>query len=324
MSSLNSSNTRDWDKQAVDVCMKLSGVWAMLLLLVVVCAGDTASAAEPLPVEKLITLPRIPSTGPLLYSTDGQRVLLTDAGTLKWQATLGFPGWRGQYVLPKTNDLAYLTTSVWGYGEGKLQGKRTSFVEIWNVPTASPTGVRIEVPPRLAITGPIQAMGEFGWWQACDDLGEPGYPITGKGSSNFNALTSMAELDPVSGAPRFRSLACEIKRVPIPYARWTGFAPLKVVGVRAEPGNITIVELARSDGALLPPYQPGQFISFGTQSLSGTRSYSLVGAAQERTDRYTIAVKREPRGVVSRAVANLRAGDAVKATMVPALVRSPL
>ena len=138
--------------------MRLSCVWAMRLLLVVACAGDTASAAEPLPAEKLVTLPRIPSTGPLLYSTDGQRVLLTDAGTLKWQATLGFPGWRGQYVLPKTKDLAYLTTSVWGYGEGKLQGKRTSFVEIWNVPTASPTGVRIEVPPRLAITGPIQAM----------------------------------------------------------------------------------------------------------------------------------------------------------------------
>jgi anaerobic selenocysteine-containing dehydrogenase len=77
-------------------------------------------------------------------------------------------------------------------------------------------------------------MGEFGWWQACDDLGEPGYPITGMGSSNFNALTSMAELDPVSGAPRFRSLACEIKRVPIPYERWTGFAPvMKPTTVRA-------------------------------------------------------------------------------------------
>jgi hypothetical protein len=46
MSSLNSSNTRDWDKQAVGVCMKLRCVWAMLFLLVVVCAGDTASAAD--------------------------------------------------------------------------------------------------------------------------------------------------------------------------------------------------------------------------------------------------------------------------------------
>lgn len=127
---------------------------ATLLALAVVCVGDITSAAEPLPVERLITLARIPSTGSLLYSTDGQRVLLTDASTLKWQATLGFPGWRGQYVLPKAQDLAYLTTSVWEYGHGK----RTSFVEIWNVPTASPTGVRIEVPPRLAITGPIQAM----------------------------------------------------------------------------------------------------------------------------------------------------------------------
>jgi methylamine dehydrogenase heavy chain len=142
------------DRTCHNPTRKQSYAWAALLLLAVVCAGDIASAAEPLPAEKLVTLPRIPSTGPLLYSTDGQRVLLTDAGTLKWQATLGFPGWRGQYVLPKTKDLAYLTTSVWEYGHGK----RTSFVEIWNVPTASPTGVRIEVPPRLAITGPIQAM----------------------------------------------------------------------------------------------------------------------------------------------------------------------
>ena len=158
-------------------------------------------------------------------------------------------------------------------------------------------------------------MGEFGWWQSCDDLGEPGYPITGKGSSNFNVLTSMAELDPVSGAPRFRSLTCEIKRVPVPYERWAGFAPLKVMSVRAEAGDITVVELARPDRALLPPYRPGQFISFGTESLPDTRSYSLIGAVQERTDRYIIAVKREPKGVVSQAVANLRVGDAVKATM---------
>jgi methylamine dehydrogenase heavy chain len=135
--------------------MSLRRTWASLLLLEVVCAGAIASAAEPLPVEKLITLPRIPSTGSLLYSTDGQRVLLTDAGTLKWQATLGFPGWRGQFVLPRTKDLAYLTTSWWEYGN---EGKRASAVEIWNVPTASPTGVSIKVPPRLAITGPIQAM----------------------------------------------------------------------------------------------------------------------------------------------------------------------
>jgi hypothetical protein len=34
-----------------------------------------------------------------------------------------------------------------------------------------------------------------------------------QGRLDFNARTSMARLDPVSGAPRFRSLACEIKRV---------------------------------------------------------------------------------------------------------------
>src|SRR5262249_19870835 len=126
---------------------------ATLLLLTVVCADGIASAAEPLPVEKLVTLPRIASTGPLVYSTDGGRVLLTDVVTLKWQAALGFPGWRGQFILPKSKDLAYLTTSAWEYGVHGSENRR-SFVEIWNVPTATATGIRIEVPPRLAITGP--------------------------------------------------------------------------------------------------------------------------------------------------------------------------
>ena len=125
------------------------------LLLSAVCASPIGLATEPLPVEKLTTLPRIQSTGPLIYSADKQRVLLADADTLKWQATLGLPGWRGQFVLPKNKDLAYLTNSYW---ERAGQGKRTDFVEVWDVPTASPTGVRIDVPPRLALSGVDQTM----------------------------------------------------------------------------------------------------------------------------------------------------------------------
>jgi methylamine dehydrogenase heavy chain len=128
------------------------------LLLTAICASPVGFATEPLPVEKLTVLPRIQSTGPLIYSADKQRVMLADAETLKWQATLGLPGWRGQFVLPKNKDLAYLTNSYW---ERAGQGKRTDFVEVWDVPTASPTGVRIEVPPRLALSGVDQTMARL-------------------------------------------------------------------------------------------------------------------------------------------------------------------
>jgi anaerobic selenocysteine-containing dehydrogenase/ferredoxin-NADP reductase len=158
-------------------------------------------------------------------------------------------------------------------------------------------------------------IGEFGWWQACDDLGEPGYPITGADSRNFNVLTSTAEVDPVSATPRFRSLACEVARAPLPYERWTGFTSLEVASVRPEAGAIFVVELVRPDRGLLPPHRCGQFISIGLEGVSQTRSYSLINASREQTDRYVLAIKREAHGTVSPAMASLRAGAIVRATM---------
>jgi hypothetical protein len=96
------------EPRAIISIMKLRRIWATLLLLVVVCAGDITSAAEPLPVEN--SSPCRASRPRIIIPTDGQRVL-TDAGTLKWQATLssrvGADG-----VLPKTKDLAYLTLGM--------------------------------------------------------------------------------------------------------------------------------------------------------------------------------------------------------------------
>lgn len=158
-------------------------------------------------------------------------------------------------------------------------------------------------------------VGEYGWWQACDDLGEPALPITGAASSNYNLLTSASDVDPVSGAPRFRSVACEIAQLPVDYQRWSGFRHLQVSNVASEPGGVAVVELADPDGTELPPHRPGQFISISVDGGVLTRSYSLVNAACERTDRYVIAVKREDRGIVSPAVAALGAGERVLATM---------
>jgi anaerobic selenocysteine-containing dehydrogenase len=56
--------------------------------------------------------------------------------------------------------------------------------------------------------------GQHGWWQACDELGLPGYPPTGPGSANLNAVLAQGPSDPVSGSSPLRSSVCDV--VPLP------------------------------------------------------------------------------------------------------------
>jgi anaerobic selenocysteine-containing dehydrogenase len=56
--------------------------------------------------------------------------------------------------------------------------------------------------------------GQHGWWQACEELGLPGYPPTGPGSANLNAVLAQGPSDPVSGSSPLRSSVCDV--VPLP------------------------------------------------------------------------------------------------------------
>jgi anaerobic selenocysteine-containing dehydrogenase len=58
---------------------------------------------------------------------------------------------------------------------------------------------------------PRVVVGEHGWWQACDELGAPGYDPFGPRSTNFNLLIGTAVRDPVSGTASHRSYLCEIR-----------------------------------------------------------------------------------------------------------------
>ena len=117
-----------------------------------------AHASDPLPIERLVTRPEIESSGPVLLGSDGQGIVIADVTTLKFQAVLTYPTWRGQFVLPKNGDLAYITSSYW---ERAARGKRTDVLEIWNVRTASQIGEGIELPPRLALRGNDKTMAEL-------------------------------------------------------------------------------------------------------------------------------------------------------------------
>ncbi len=59
---------------------------------------------------------------------------------------------------------------------------------------------------------PEVVVGQHGWWQACDDLGLPGYPPYGPDSANLNLVLDQRPGDPISGSSPLRSSVCELTR----------------------------------------------------------------------------------------------------------------
>ena len=63
---------------------------------------------------------------------------------------------------------------------------------------------------------PRVAVGTHGSWQACAEIGAPGYDPFGPTGANFNLLVDTAALDPVSGTASHRAYLCEIRPVASP------------------------------------------------------------------------------------------------------------
>ena len=59
---------------------------------------------------------------------------------------------------------------------------------------------------------PRVVVGEHGWWQACAELGAPGYDPFGPDGANLNLIIGVQALDPVSGTASHRAYLCEIRR----------------------------------------------------------------------------------------------------------------
>ena len=64
-----------------------------------------------------------------------------------------------------------------------------------------------------AALAPDVVCAQFGWWQACEPLGLPGYAADGPGAANYNALIDTEVTDPLSGTVPLRSGLCEIRRL---------------------------------------------------------------------------------------------------------------
>jgi anaerobic selenocysteine-containing dehydrogenase len=57
---------------------------------------------------------------------------------------------------------------------------------------------------------PQVVCGQHGWWQACAELGLPGYPPYGPGSANLNLVLRQQPSDPVSGSSPLRASVCDL------------------------------------------------------------------------------------------------------------------
>jgi anaerobic selenocysteine-containing dehydrogenase/ferredoxin-NADP reductase len=161
------------------------------------------------------------------------------------------------------------------------------------------------------------AVAGYGWWQGCADLGLPGYEILGEDDASYNSLTTDDGRDPISGAPSFRTTACNVARVDTGPRRWVGFRPLVVSALESVTSDVVSIEFAAPDGGALPLFRPGQFITLaiGEQARSDNlvRSYSLSNAPAARQEHYRVSVKSMPGGAVSPVIAGLKVGQSVLA-----------
>jgi anaerobic selenocysteine-containing dehydrogenase/ferredoxin-NADP reductase len=161
------------------------------------------------------------------------------------------------------------------------------------------------------------AVAGYGWWQRCADLGLPGYQVLGEDDASYNSLTTDDRRDPISGAPDYRTTACDIARVATGPRRWVGFRPLVVSALENQTPDVVSVEFAAPDGGPLPSFNPGQFLTLAIDEQArkdnAVRSYSLSSASAAQQGRYRVSVKSMPGGAVSPVVAGLKVGQTVLA-----------
>lgn len=53
---------------------------------------------------------------------------------------------------------------------------------------------------------------QYGWWQACQGLGLPGYDPFGPDGVNVNRLIPNDVIDPISGSVPHRSQKCRVRK----------------------------------------------------------------------------------------------------------------
>jgi anaerobic selenocysteine-containing dehydrogenase len=76
----------------------------------------------------------------------------------------------------------------------------------------TPTGsIRLKAK-LISSLHPKVVATQYGWWQACSELGLAGYDAFGPEGANVNLLISNENTDPISGAVPHRSQPCRVRK----------------------------------------------------------------------------------------------------------------
>ena len=59
---------------------------------------------------------------------------------------------------------------------------------------------------------PDVVCGQHGWWQACPEIGAPGYDPFSSEGANYNLIIGNEAIDPVSGSVPHRAYVCQVRR----------------------------------------------------------------------------------------------------------------
>lgn len=151
---------------------------------------------------------------------------------------------------------------------------------------------------------PGVVVGEYGWWQRCDSLGQSSLDAIGSFNSNFNCLIATDNIDPISGSSPLRSYRCDVQRnesFNIEQRRWEGFRDFHIAKLVKETCDVTSVYMEPLDHGGLPDFLPGQHVTIklqiGPQEV--VRSYSMTGSAFVANRKgYSISV-RHATGITS-------------------------
>ncbi len=187
--------------------------------------------------------------------------------------------------------------------EGELVRLRTSAGQI---------RMRARIDPGLPRD---RLVAEYGWWEACLELGLPGFDPGSAESADYNALIDPRIRDPISGAPALRSVACDVERAEAgdELRVWSGWLDFRVSDVSAETADTSSLTLTPLDGGRLIDHRPGQHLPIRLPGLPGvTRHYSL-SSASGLTDRRSYRISVRAGGLASARIVGLRVGDVVEA-----------
>jgi hypothetical protein len=58
---------------------------------------------------------------------------------------------------------------------------------------------------------PNVVCGQHGWWQACREIGAPGYDPFSPDGANFNLIIGNDAVDPISGSVPHRAYLCQVR-----------------------------------------------------------------------------------------------------------------